>query len=105
MSLGDTVNESEISEMNKAKQKDKMKSDLFSEGISNTKVVQSKVEEEHGSISFQEKFKNKTAFGSEDVSGKSSGGKRDMSEFEGRSGFGSDDLNGKSTSTSNSKWS
>jgi hypothetical protein len=103
MSLGDTVNESEISEMNKAKQKDKMKSDLFSEETGKTKIVQSKVEEEQGGTSFQEKFKNKTAFGSEDINGKSSGGKRDLSEFEGRSGFGSDDLNGKASSTSNSR--
>ncbi len=49
---------------------------------------------------FLEKYKHKSAIGSEDLDFGGFGGKKDLSQFEGRSAIGSDDVFGKNKAAS-----
>jgi hypothetical protein len=98
LSLGDAVNEDTFRQA----KTEKMKKDLFPEeeekknkgdGIKEVVSIDSSSAAEKDN--FVDKYKNKTAIGSEDLNKGSGGGKKDSSQFEGRSGFGSDDVSGK----------
>ena len=106
LSLGDTVSESQF----RSRISEKMKNDLFPEEDSKQseiKTVLTKVETTSRDTNtdsknlkgeeFVEKYKGKTAIGSDDVNSKSSGTRKDLTRFEGKSAIGSDDLTGKSS--------
>lgn len=109
LTLGDKVSDDQVKNLKGQMQ---MRRDLFPEDESETstpsvKTVVSTVEttdtvpkEERGP-EYYEKFKNKTAIGSDDFKTTTTT-KIDYSQFEGRSGFGSDDLdpNRKASSSS-----
>lgn len=105
MTLGDVVSEENIKQKNVSK----LKNDLFPDFESSEtkiKVVEdithsSSKPEEKGQ-EFVEKYKNKTAIGSDDINNHSSTYKKDLSKFEGKSGFGSDDLSSKPVKPSSS---
>lgn len=107
MTLGDVVTEDHVRKNNIGR----LKSDLFPENDSaesKIKVVEDKTIHQVSSVEkgeeFVEKYKNKTAIGSDDINSHSSSYRKDLSKFEGKSGFGSDDLSSKpKTSSSNSR--
>lgn len=101
MTLGDTVSEEQIKKSNT----EKMKADLFPKEETTSKPIKVVEDSFKGSSKvekgddFVEKYKSKTAIGSDDLQHGSSSYKKDLSQFEGKSGFGSDDLSGKKMAT------
>lgn len=98
MTLGDTISEDQAKQSTVSK----MKEDLFPTQDSPSRGIKIIEDKETTSSStnekgdqFVEKYKNKTAIGSDDINPKMSSWQKDVGSFEGKSGFGSDDLSGK----------
>lgn len=103
MTLGDTISGDQVKKCTS----DKMRADLFPDNDSPSKGVKI-IEDKDTTIAskgdkgdqFVEKYKNKTAIGSDDINASSSSTRKDMGSFEGKSGFGSDDMSGKAVKCS-----
>ena len=97
LSLGDSV----TSEQLKASAQQRLKQDLVGEDTLSSFAEPKETGPAGGApapedSAFLEKYKHKTAIGSEDLGRGQAGGKKDLSQFEGRSAIGSDDVFGKS---------